>query len=706
MEEAALELRDAIHLALSNDNDVANNNVDDRGEDDDLPSNDAHAAVAPGGGGGSSEEGTYVSSLSGSLPPPPRPRPSERRSNNAPPPPASSSRRGRHEWQARRLRAATRVECAASDFESALCDRRERDSSSPLLAGERRHDDEGSGLADERGWEEDIVDFLVALLTSVPRTLLLPRRRADRYSGIEARDMRRELEYQSSMEGICFNFACIATDVIWKYYPALEDRHVYDMIDELVRICNDADPSASAISNLEPILRLMNSLSEVQDLERSMYEREHGGGGDDDGGAACRTVLSHMQSKESLRLVLILMHRFICDHDGRCVESSSGHIGYFVGYLLEHFANTVREEMGCITFDECTSNLFEAWAHGIDEHMMRRLNEDDAKDVHALIVRYHVAGIQSALHMIENAESVIDGCITESQRNNGAVDGAPESIMIALKEAVRHMTMVVGTTEVMDKLCIEHDPEIHIIFQPLMSSYARFAISCLHDALLFFQSACDGTHDVENVMILADDLLFRLCRVTMGMEALKSPSYREADDVLALSLLRAVNSQCIVGRARFLLDVAADRARVASNTGVVATSTGEPIPKRRRRECRLGGGRLPEEVRGDMTDIVLACLALSQSNQDHEHPDPSSTKRASCIVSALIFSREDPPGDKAGHRTVVDPLNPWHTIQVRPLQTSASPCDDDGNPHDSSVAYANAMPHHLDTKSSALSRQI
>ena len=636
MEGAALELRDAIHLALSNDNDVANV---DQGEDD-LPSNDARAAAAASGG--SSEEGTYVSSLSGSLPPPPS------EGSNAPP---ASSRRGRgggsrREWQARRMRAATRVECAASNFESALCDRRERDSP---LAGDRRVD-EISGLA-EQGGGEDIVDFLVALLTSVPRTLLL--RRADP-SGIEARDHpRHELEYHSSMERICFNLACISSDVIRKYFPALEDRHVYDMIDELVQICN-ADPSASAVSNLEPILRLLNSLSEVQDLERSIYEREHGG---DDDGVVCRTLFSHISSKESLRLVLFLMHRFVCDHDGRCVESS-GHIGYFIGYLLEHLANTVREETGYISFDEC---LFEAWAHGIDEDMMRRLNEDEAKDVHALFVRYHVASIQSALHMIENAESVIDVYITESQRNNGVVEGAPE-IMVALKEAVRHMTMVVGTTEVMDKLCLGHDPEIHLIFHPLMSSYARFAISCLHDALLFFQSACDSAHDVENVMILADDLLFRLCRVTIGMEALKSPSYCEADDVIALSLLRAVNSQCIVGRARFLLDVAADRARVA-DTGA-ATSTGEPIPKRRRRECRLGGGRLPEEVRGDMTDIVLACLALSQSNQDHEHPDPSSTKRASCIVSALMFSREDPPGDKAGHRTMVDPLNPWHTMRL------------------------------------------
>jgi hypothetical protein len=679
MEEAALELRNAIHLALSND-DVANV---DRG-DDDLRSNDVRAAA----GGGSSEEGTYVSSLSGSLPPPQLDR------SDAP---SAASRRGgagvsRREWQAQRLRAATRVECAASDFESSLCDdRRERDSPPAAAAGERRDDE--SGLAEQGG--EDIVDFLVALLTSVPRTLL---RRADP-SGIEARDPRQELDYHSSMERICFNFACISSDVIRKYFPALENRHIYDMTDELVQICN-ADPSAIAVSNLEPILRLLNSLSEEQDLERLMYECDQGG---DDDGVGCRTIFSHMSSEEFLRLLLVLMHRFVYDHDGRCVESS-GHIGYFIGYLLKHLANTLREETEYISFDECIAGLFEAWAHSTDEHIVRHLNEAQVKGVHALILRYHVISIQSALHMIENAESVIGGYITESQRDIGVVAGAPENIMVALKEAVRHMTMVVGTTEVMDKLCLEHDPEIHRIFQPLMSSYATFAVSCLHDALLFFQSAWDSTHHVENVMILADDLLFRLCRVTIGMGALKNPSYCEADEVLALSLLRAVNSNCIVGRARFLLDVASDRARFANAGGRI--STGEPIPKRRRGDCRLGGGRFSEEGRGDMTDIVLACLALSQSNQYHEHPDPLSVKRASCIVSALMFSHEDTPGDKAGHRTVFDPLNPWHTIQARPMQRLASPCVDDGNPHDSSSAYASAMPYLLDTKSSAFSRQI
>jgi hypothetical protein len=583
------------------------------------------------------------------------------------------------------------VESAASDFESALCDHRRHCDSSPP-------DDDDGGFA-ERG-EDDIVDFLVALLTSVPRTLL---RRAD-FSADEVRDdPRRELNYHSSMERICFNFACISSDVIRKHlrvsHPALEDRHVYDMIDEVVQICN-GDTSARAVSNLDPILTLLNSLSEGHDLERAMYECDKGGDGDGDG---CRTIFSHLSSTESLRLVHILMHHFVCDRDGQCVESS-GHIGSFIGYLLKHFANVVREEMGCDSFDECTADLFESWAQGVDEHKVRRLSDDETKGVHSLIVRYHVVSIQSALHLMENSESVICGNITESERNGGVIEGAPESIVVALKDVVRHMTMVVGTAEAMDKLCLEHNPEIHVIFFPLLSSYARFAVSCFHDALHFLRSACDSTHDVENVMILADDLLFRLCHVTIGLEALKSPSYCEGDDVLALSLLRAVTSQCITGRARFLLEIAADRAQVADRG--VATRTGEPIPKRQRRESMFGAGRLPEEGWGDMSDVVLACLALSQSDRDHEHPDSSSAKRVSCISSALMFSRKDAPGDKTWYPTVVDPLNPWHTIQVKPLQRSASFCDDGNNPYDTSLAYAHATPHLLDTKSSAFSRQI
>jgi hypothetical protein len=220
----------------------------------------------------------------------------------------------------------------------------------------------------------------------------------------------------------------------------------------------------------------------------------------------------------------------------------------------------------------------------------------------------------------------------------------------------------------------------------------------LHDAFLFSRSAYDGTRDVENVTILADNLLFRLCRVAVGMEALKSPSFREADDVLALTLLRAVNYPCIAGGAGFLLDVAADRARVADSD--VATSAGEPIPKRRRRAVSgLGGGRSPDVGRVDMTDVILACLALSLSNQQDEEPDPSCSKRASRIASALLLGHEKKaPGNMKNHRTAMDPLNPWHTIQARRMQGLASLCDDDGNPHDASWAYVRAIPHLFDTK--------
>ena len=574
-----------------------------------------------------------------------------------------------------------------------------------------------------------IVDYLVALLTSVPRTLLMrsPHHiyddggdnvddavEEDNDVDEDVRDVRRESEYRISMARICHNVACISSDVLRGHFVGgrarfgnrrrcshllLGEGHVYDMIDEVVRITCDAyHSSADGISNLNPIIGLLNRISEERDVERAMYECEHDGidGKIDD----CRTTdfFVHLSSRESLRLMHILMNRYVCDHDGQCDEAS-GHIGYFASSLLRHFAYVVGGEVGCDSPDGCPADPFGAWALGTDEHMVPRLDEDEARDIHVLIARYHVVGIHAALHLIERAESVVGGCSLEGE----TVEGYPDGIAMALSDAVRSIATIVDTAEAMDALCLGHDPEIHVVLRPLMSSYARFVGSCLHDALLFSRSTCGGTTpDVENATILADNLLFRLCRVAVGAEALECPAFREADDVLALSLLRAVNYPCIAGGgAGFLLDASAVRARAAAADAVATTTSaiGEPTPKRPRRRAvsGLGGGRSPDEGRVDMTDVLLACLALSLSNQ--EYPDPSCSKRAYRIASSLFLGREEnASGDVQDHRAVIDPLNPWHTIHARRMQGLASLCDDDDNRHDASRAYASAIPHLLDTK--------
>ena len=94
----------------------------------------------------------------------------------------------------------------------------------------------------------------------------------------------------------------------------------------------------------------------------------------------------------------------------------------------------------------------------------------------------------------------------------------------------------------------------------------------------------------------------------------------------------------------------------------------------------------------EMMDTLLACLALSHSNQDSEHPDSTSLKQASCITSALMFSQDNVGNGQAN--TVLDPLNPWHTLQAKPLQKLA--LNDAETP--SISAYSKCTPHLLNTK--------
>jgi hypothetical protein len=134
------------------------------------------------------------------------------------------------------------------------------------------------------------------------------------------------------------------------------------------------------------------------------------------------------------------------------------------------------------------------------------------------------------------------------------------------------------------------------------------------------------------------------------------------------------------GKARFLLEIAADRAQFTNTV----EDNGQPFSKRRRyghgydplsRSNALSlpnahdGIRLPssEERRGEMTNLLLACLALSQSSQVDELCDESNVKQARCIASALMFSQEE-TNDSDMQSVLLDPLNPWHTIQVKSLQ--------------------------------------
>jgi len=661
MEEAALELRNAVHLALSLD--PSSNDNNDHHRNDELLNNDIQA-------GAGSSEGTYISSLSGSLPSDRSIALASRRKNyfaangvmgavamdddaNA------TGNNGYRAWPRRCLHVAKCVENAVSNYELAVFSHHNE-----AMSPQHHNSNETN--------DGDIVDLLVAVLTSVPRNLF---QRLNSMGESVHSPHQEDEDCISSMEQVCYNAACISSDIIRKNFlcatlnmehPMLEDRHIDDLIDEVVQICNDETPIGSW-SRVDPVVRLINSLSEGREIDRCIREREQGSCDGEDG---YETLFSRLSSTESLRLANALMYRFLCEREDPNVEPSS-HVGYFISYLLGHFASISEVEMGYNSTDERTVGLFEVWADEVDQHMVKRLNEGEARDTYTFIVRYHFATIQSALHLIENAESFIGDAISASEKNDGVDESAVESLSVELQDSIRHMAMVVATAEVMDKLSLDHDPEIHDIIRPLITSYTRFIASSLHDAMLFLRSACDSSHGGEEISILADDLLFRLCRVTIGFEFLRNSSEGE---VIAIPLLRAMNSRCIVGKARFLLDIAAHRVSVTEKVNI--SNNGQPVSKRQRLDSSMGYVQLPPDRHGpsegrgeDMVDVMLACLAFTRSNQEDRS---LSARQASCITSALMFSEEGASDDGHGRMAAISTLNPWHTLQVKHLQKLAN----------------------------------
>ncbi|KAL3761856.1 hypothetical protein ACHAWU_009021 [Discostella pseudostelligera] len=748
MEEATLDLRNTIYLALSIDNESSLN----------LAANDVHAAAATataaaattttaataavsGGGNGngnSSECSTYTSSLSGSLPSDSIAALTSRRKKSYFAAHLENESTGigngggigsgiddRKEWQMKRLQMATLVENAVSNYELAVYHHYQH---------QQQHSDNNYDEIDEHHGE-DIVDLLVALLTSVPRQLMLHHQQSNnsRQQYLHY-DPYEEEDYTSSMEQLCFNSACIASTILQKYFlrvitfnntmednhhPVIEEEHIHDLLEEVVQFCNNVNSSSNSNKNnnmLDPILGVLNSLLEERQIDRLIYEREQqdGNNADEVDGDAYQSLLSCLSSKETLRLIHVLAYRYLCDIDDEdngddCnATEASTQYGYFIGYLLEYFTHIVREEVECTTD---TSGLFDAWADGLDEFMTPRLTDDEAQDVHTLIVRYHIAIIQSSLQLMENAELVTSRIIAESQKNNGIiVEGAVENIVVELQDTLRHLIMITHTTEAMEKLNLEPDPGIHVIFHPLVSSYARFTVTCWHDAILFLQRAWErgsSNREIENLSIQVDDILIRLCRSTFGKGTILPclPNAGDEDDIISVSLLCAMNTRRVTGKARYLLDIASDRAQFTN----IVDDIGEPFSKRRRyghgydpllRNNALSlpptnahdGMRSPssDERRGEMTNLILACLALSQSSQDDELCDSSSMIQANCITSALMFTKAKMI-DNDMKAVILDPLNPWHTIQVKTLQKMARLQHDECSINDSLTNYLAAV---------------
>ncbi|KAL7553578.1 hypothetical protein ACHAWF_016878 [Thalassiosira exigua] len=719
MDRATAELRDAVRLAFSLEPDGGGEGGVDRG-DGDVPAEALAAAAHPpvnghGQGHGSSQgASSYVSSLSGSLPSGNGSRRRQQRASNNGGGSLGGPDRDRSDQRARlRLGVAARVEAAVSNFELAAFE---------YYSGDI---DEDQGASND-----DVVDLLVAILTSVPRALLHEGPRGGANDAIDANDAsdpqlrRDEEECFVAAERACHNAACAASDVLRRHFvapdvehaPMLEDRHLSKLINDAMRqACDD-----ELCPCVEPIAKLLNSLSEGRAIERASLEGEgdvdgYEGYGDDGYG-----IFSRLSPEECLHWVHALMHRQLFDPMNDQGDTP-GQVGYLAGYLLGHFSTSVASELERDSSEGRIDSLFVAWADSIDESGVRRLTEEEARDVHELVVQFHVAAVQSALRLIDDVESVVRHLMAKSNSNNALDDNALDGLAVALQDAVRHAALSVSATEAMHQLGLDPDPEIQTIFRPLVVSLARFVASSLPDATKALTLGGDGSGGGEELRLLADDALLRLCRSSLGAEFLlagpDSVSGNEDDEVagevLAVALLRAASSHNISGKARFLLDLAVDRAVGKTGDGNDEAVRG-PTVKRQRYDPRGFGSRLvrdayaakelmPEERLEETTDMLLACLALSHAGRDDDR-DPSVVKSASHIASSLMSGHDELQSNGGNERALLDPLNPWHTLQLKPLQRLANlnappgRKDDEGNRNEPLELYAVATPHLLDTK--------
>jgi len=678
MEETITDLHNAIHLALSL-------NSQDFSGGDDLLQN----GVVPVESSSTTE--SRISSLSGSM------IEQSQRSSNA----LSRLKLSLHNngagvdlnggnhgnesvpsstWQRHCLSTAKNVEHALSNYELALSSVHNGGRGEPIyFIG----NEDGSNQA-------SIVDLLVAVLTSVTRHLM---QQCDKqyHNGMMMGSTASNTNFVASMEQCCFTAACISANMLMKWFcqsdnfandiPLLEERHVDELIEE-VAVASEDDLLSQFV---EPIVTVVNSMLERQRIVSSVYDEEEG------------CIFFNLSAKDGLLLATSLMQRFVCRPPDNSEIEASSHISLFISSLLERF-RVVLAGAGRGQFGE--------WADAYNEYMERNLNDNEMANMPALISQYHVLGIESALTLLENAESLIE---SSGESKN------MESIVATVQDTIRASMIAISTTETMEHLGMMQNPQIRVIFDPLVVSFTKFILSGLQKALDILRKF-NCSHDIEEICNIADDLLFRLCCTANGLEFFNAGGSGEEEEILAVVLLRAMGAGCIQSKAKALLDLAAEWARTFSQDD--RPNSAEISSKRPRFNSSVsmtcGSGKPPSigslqknSSSGSMIDVLLCCLSLSQSG--HVPAEESHIKEVSCITSALMFS--DAPAEEDSEESdvmVVDPLNPWHTLQLKPLMQlmedeNASPkSNEPSHMIESLTSYTSVLPPCVDITSSAL----
>lgn len=677
MEEAIADLHNAIHIVLSL-------NPQDFSGGDDLLQN----GVVPAESSSTTE--SRISSLSGSMI-----EQSQRSSsalnrlklslhNNGAGDDLNGGNNGNESvpsstWQRHCLSTAKNVEHALSNYELALSSVHNGGRGEPIYF-----------IGNEDGsHQQSIVDLLVAVLTSVNRHLM--QQCGKHYLNGMIGSSASSSNFVTSMEQLCFTAACISANMLMKWFcqsdnfthdiPLLEVRHVDEMIEE-VAVASEDDLLSQFV---EPIVTVVNSTLERQRIASATYDEEGG------------IIFSNLSAKDGLLLATLLMQRFICQPQDNAEVETSSHISLFVSSLFEHFR---------LVLAEAGSGQFEEWADTYNEYMERNLNDNEMANIPALVSQYHVLGIESALALLENAESLVE--------SSGESENV-ESIITTVQDTIRASMIAISTTETMENLGMTQNHQIRVIFDPLIVAFTKFILSGLQKALDILRRF-NCSHDIEGICNIADDLLFRLCCTTNGLEFFKSGGSGEEEEILAVVLLRAMSDGCIQSKAKALLDLAAESARNANQNN--RPSSAEVSSKRQRLNSSLsfsGGGGKPSSLgslqkdasSGSMIDVLLCCLSLSQSG--HVTAEQTHIKEVSCITSALMFS--DAPTEEVSEDsdvTVVDPLNPWHSLQLKPLiqlmedENSSSNSNESAPMMESLIAYTSALPPCADISSAVL----
>ncbi|KAL7516951.1 hypothetical protein ACHAWX_001921 [Stephanocyclus meneghinianus] len=578
--------------------------------------------------------------------------------------------------------------------------------------------------ADAQGVEVDandgdqdgaLIDLLVSILTLVPSTLLQRQHKLECMGDTTVEERH---HYLSSIEHVCFSAASISADVILKYVVGNDDvqflgslgeNHVDQMMEHLLSLCDTMCTHDMGGTILLPIVRILNALTENRHMERILFDNTIYVG---DFEYDSPPSLFHISAKDTLRLIRALSKRVVFESTPNSLDVSASlrvemtsHVGLFTAYLLDHFADVALAEIGHTSFKECPS-LFVLWANGANEHMARRLNDDDAMDVCELISRLQIESIQSALEMVERAESIVSTFISDEA--NQDKEGSIEGCVAAVHDCLRTVTMAVISTETIEKLGLESDPEVHVIFHPLIVAFASFTAAGTREAVLLSRRTLVG-QEGEGLTHLADDLLLRICGTTIGMDFLQHCDNGKRDEVLTIALLRALDSSCVSGKGKFLLDIASHLAQPAGED----QSHPELQAKRR---CYSHIDRQPPSFmdsshgknfenrttyQREMVDVLIMCMTMSQSSH-HESVDMSSVGQTSCIASSLMMTGQD-----NRHHTI-DPLNPWHSLNIDSLKEFVCKLENSPSASDEELgidvirSYSASVPFCLETEAANL----